>query len=52
MRALPARTVPSVQDSGADRFPDDLTGQFWAALTRADDVNRWRFTVYDCQDAF
>ena len=34
----------------ADRFPDDLTGHFWAALSRADDVDRWRFTVYDYQN--
>ena len=33
----------------ADEFPEDLTGDFWAALSRVDDLNRWRFTVYDYQ---
>ena len=34
----------------ADDFPDDLTGHFWAALSRVDDVNARGTTVYDYQD--
>lgn len=33
-----------------DNFPDDLSGHFWASLSRVDHLDRWRFTVYDYQN--
>jgi hypothetical protein len=34
----------------ADEFPDDLTGHFWAVLSRVEELDRWRFTVFDYQN--
>lgn len=42
---LPYR--PSVQRTDDDAFPEDLTGHFWTESERLDEVNRWRFTIWD-----
>lgn len=39
-----------MRDADEDTFPDDLSGHFWASLEQVDDINRWRFTVWDYQD--
>lgn len=50
LASLTARTPYSAHVPVADEFPDDLTGHFWAALSRVEDIDRWRFTVYDYQN--
>jgi hypothetical protein len=34
----------------ADQFPEDLSGHFWASLSRIGAIERWRFTIWDYQD--
>jgi hypothetical protein len=39
-----------VENPPADHFPDELSGHFWATLSRVDDLDRWRFVVSDYQN--
>jgi len=34
----------------AGYFPEDLSGHFWATLSRVHHLDRWRFAVHDYQN--